>query len=35
MMLANLFSTHPPTAARVARLEEIRRHMREEGETVR
>jgi Zn-dependent protease with chaperone function len=25
--LANLFSTHPPTEARVARLEEIKREL--------
>jgi Zn-dependent protease with chaperone function len=25
--LANLFSTHPPTEARIARLEEIRRNL--------
>jgi heat shock protein HtpX len=35
MMFANLFSTHPPTEARVARLEEIRKQMRETGEAVR
>jgi heat shock protein HtpX len=34
-MLAGLFSTHPPTEQRVARLHEIERHMREEGQTVR
>jgi Zn-dependent protease with chaperone function len=27
MGFANLFSTHPPTEARVARLEEIRRQI--------
>jgi heat shock protein HtpX len=35
MMLANLFSTHPPTEQRVARLEEIRDDMRRHGEAVR
>ena len=35
MMMANLFSTHPPTEQRVARLEELRREMREKGEAVR
>jgi len=28
MALANLFSTHPPTEARIARLEEIARRIR-------
>jgi heat shock protein HtpX len=35
MMLANLFSTHPPTEQRVARLEQIREDMRRQGEPVR
>jgi heat shock protein HtpX len=35
MMLANLFSTHPPTEQRVARLEHLRQEMRDRGETVR
>jgi heat shock protein HtpX len=35
MMLANLFSTHPPTEQRVARLEQIREDMRRHGEAVR
>jgi heat shock protein HtpX len=35
MMLANLFSTHPPTEQRVARLEQIREEMRSHGEAVR
>jgi heat shock protein HtpX len=35
MMLANLFSTHPPTEQRVARLEHLRQEMRDRGEAVR
>ena len=34
-MLAGLFSTHPPTEQRVARLEQIREDMRRHGEAVR
>jgi len=35
MMLSNLFSTHPPTEQRVARLEALRQEMRQRGEAVR
>ena len=35
MMLSNLFSTHPPTEQRVARLEHLRQEMRQKGEVVR
>jgi heat shock protein HtpX len=34
MMMANLFSTHPPTEQRVARLEHLRQEMRQHGEMV-
>ena len=33
-MMANLFSTHPPTEQRVARLEHLREEMQEHGEPV-
>jgi heat shock protein HtpX len=35
MMLANLFSTHPPTEQRVARLEALGQEMRQKGEAIR